>query len=186
MNKNRVCPVEMAGSLDNKIRRWVQNPNKILKPYIKDGMTVLDLGCGPGFFTIDMAWLVGETGRVIGADLQPGMLDKLNAKISGTELENRIHLHTCEKNSIGITEQVDFILAFYMIHELPDQEIFFNEIAAMLNPKGLMLIVEPSFHVSKKAFAQMVEKAEQAGLASEKGPNIFFSRAVIMQKQIIS
>lgn len=48
--KNRVCPVELAGSLDNKIRKWFQNPQKILAPYIKEGMKVLDIGCGPGFF----------------------------------------------------------------------------------------------------------------------------------------
>ena len=47
----RVCPVERAGGLYNKIRRWLQNPQKILRPYIEEGMTVLDLGCGPGFFS---------------------------------------------------------------------------------------------------------------------------------------
>ena len=50
-NKKRVCPVERAGSLDNHIRRWLQNPAKILGPYIKERMKVLDLGCGPGFFS---------------------------------------------------------------------------------------------------------------------------------------
>jgi len=51
----RVCPVERAGSLDNKIRRWLRNPQKILGPYIDEGMTVLDIGCGPGLFTADFA-----------------------------------------------------------------------------------------------------------------------------------
>ncbi len=51
----RVCPVALSGSLDNSIRRWLQNPKKILSPYIKEGMTVLDVGCGPGFFSIEMA-----------------------------------------------------------------------------------------------------------------------------------
>ena len=35
--KNRVCPVELAGSLDSKIRKWLQNPQKILSPYIEGG-----------------------------------------------------------------------------------------------------------------------------------------------------
>jgi len=46
----RICPMELAGGLDNSVRRLLKNPQKILKPYIKEGMTVLDLGCGPGFF----------------------------------------------------------------------------------------------------------------------------------------
>jgi len=58
--RNRVCPVELAGSLDNKIRRWLQNPQKILDPYVKEGMKVLDLGCGPGFFSTAMAKMVGK------------------------------------------------------------------------------------------------------------------------------
>jgi hypothetical protein len=43
---NRVCPVERAGSLDLSIRRWFQSPRKILAPYVKEGMTVLDFGGG--------------------------------------------------------------------------------------------------------------------------------------------
>jgi ubiquinone/menaquinone biosynthesis C-methylase UbiE len=93
--KNRVCPVKRAGSLDNRFRRWLQDPQKILRPYIKEGMTVLDVGCGPGFFTVDMALMVGKSGRVIAADLQAGMLQKLREKIQETELEECIVLHKC-------------------------------------------------------------------------------------------
>ena len=110
--KTRICPIEKADSLDTKFRRWLQNPKKILKPYINEGMTVLDFGCGPGFFSVGLAQMVGESGRVIAADLQEGMLQKLKDKIKGTELENRITLHKCEEDKIGITENVDFVLGF--------------------------------------------------------------------------
>jgi len=83
----RICPVEYAGGLDNSVRRLLQNPRKILKPYIHQGMTVLDLGCGPGFFSIEIAKMLKDTGKVIAADLQEGMLEKVNKKIKGTELE---------------------------------------------------------------------------------------------------
>ena len=114
--KDRICPVERAGSLDNRFRRWFQNPRKILGPYLKEGMTALDVGCGPGFFSLDMARMAGTTGRVIAADLQNAMLDKIRVKIKGTELEKRITLHTCEKDKISISEKVDFVLLFYMVH----------------------------------------------------------------------
>ena len=174
----RVCPVALSGSLDNSIRRWLQNPRKILGPYIKEGMTVLDVGCGPGFFTIEMARMVGKSGRAIAADMQEGMLQKVKEKIKRTELEERILLHKCGENNIGVSEPVDFVLLFYMVHEVPNKEHFFNEIRAILKPNGQVLIVEPPFHVSKSAFEETVRKAGEAGFAVVERPKVFFSRAV--------
>ena len=47
-----------SGSLDNFLRRLTHKPQKILSPFIREGMTVLDMGCGPGFFTAELARLV--------------------------------------------------------------------------------------------------------------------------------
>ncbi len=178
----RICPVERAGSLDNRIRRWLQNPQKILGPYIEEGMTVLDVGCGPGFFSIDMAQMVGESGRVIAADLQEGMLQKVRDKIKGTELEKRITLHKCEENKIGVSEHVDFVLLFYMVHEVPNKEEFFNEIGTILKPGGQVLMVEPPFHVSKSAFEKTVGKARDIGFTDIEGPDVLFSKTVVLKK----
>ena len=179
---NRICPVERAGSLDNRMRRWVQNPQKILTPYVEEGMTVLDLGCGPGFFSIDMARMVGKSGRVIASDLQEGMLQKLRVKIQGTELEERITLHKCEEDNIGVSEVVDFVLAFYMVHEVPYKEVFFKEIGSILKPNGQLFIVEPPLHVSKAEFEKTVKKARDAGFTPVARPKVFLSKAVIMEK----
>jgi len=181
--KERICPVEKAGSLDTKLRRWLQNPQKILKPYIKEGMTVLDLGCGPGFFSIDIAQMVSESGRVIAADLQEGMLQKLCDKIEGTELENRIILHKCEEDKIGIAEKVDFVLAFYIVHEVIKKDKLFAEIESILKPNGQLLIVEPPFHVSKKAFEETIGKAKAAGFTEVKRPKVLFNKAVVLIKK---
>jgi ubiquinone/menaquinone biosynthesis C-methylase UbiE len=180
--KNHVCPVERAGALDNRFRRWFQNPEKILSPYIKEGMTVLDFGCGPGYFTIDIAQMVGKSGRVIAADLQQGMLQKLRDKIHATELEKRITLHRTEKNKIGLSEKIDFALAFYVVHETPDLGEFFKELESILQPGGQVLVVEPSFHVSKSAFAGTIGKAGDAGFKPIEGPKVLLSRTVILKK----
>ncbi len=179
--RNRVCPVELAGSFDSKIRRWFQNPEKVLKPYVKRDITAMDIGCGPGFFTLPIAQLVGEKGKVIAADLQEGMLEKLLQKIKGTELEKRITLHKCEQDKIGIIEKLDFILAFYVVHEIPNQDNFFRELKSLLNRNGSIFIVEPKlFHVSKKAFETMLKKAESTGLKPVEYPHLTFSWAVIL------
>lgn len=179
---NRVCPVERAGILESRIRRWLQNPQKTLKPYIREGMTVLDIGCGPGFFSLDMAHLVGKSGRVIAVDLQEGMLQKLRDKIQGTELEERITLLKSEENRIGVSENVDFVLAFYVVHELPDQKAFFEELRSIVKPEGQALIVEPPFRVSKTAFEETIRKAVDAGFTPAAGPKVFLSKTAILKR----
>lgn len=180
-NNNRVCPVERAGSLDNRIRRWLQDPCKILQPYLEEGMTVLDIGCGPGFFTLDMAHMVGPSGQVVAVDLQDGMLDRLRSKMQGTELEQRISIHQCVKDRIGITEKVDFALCFYLLHEITDQKAFFTELHSILKSGGQALLVEPPLHVSKSAFEETVQMAKAAGFTPLEGPKIFISKSVLLR-----
>ncbi|MDJ0622503.1 MAG: class I SAM-dependent methyltransferase [Desulfocapsaceae bacterium] len=182
MANKRICPVERAGSLDSRLRRLVQNPHTILQPFVQEAMTVIDLGCGPGFCTLDMASLVGPLGRVIACDVQTGMLDKLQAKIQGTDLEERIILHKCDNRNIGIDEKVDFILAFYVVHELADQQSFFKEVMAILKIQGALLIIEPPLHVSRKDFDETISIGQQAGLLVEEGPRVFLSKTILMKK----
>ena len=178
-----VCPVQLAGSLDNRLRRWLQNPRKILGPYVKPGMTVLDIGCGPGFFSIGMAELVGATGHVIAADLQQDMLQILEHKVAGTTLADRITLHKCEETEIGVTVDIDFALAFYMVHEVREQESLFREIATILKPSGRMLVVEPPLHVSKRSFQDCTDKAAAAGLELVEKPKLFLNKTALLRKR---
>ncbi len=176
----RICPVERAGSLDNSIRKLLQNPRKLLRPYIREGNTVLDLGCGPGFFSVEIAHMLSGSGKVIAADLQEGMLDKVRKKINGTQLERSIVPHACRADAIGVTESVDFVLAFYMIHEVPDHDALFRELNTIVKPDGRIFIVEPKFHVSQSSFAAMLAVAQRAGFVLEAAPKVFFSRAVLL------
>jgi ubiquinone/menaquinone biosynthesis C-methylase UbiE len=180
MKNQHVCPSALSGSLDNSIRRFFQNPRKLLGHYIKPGMTILDLGCGPGFFSIDIAKLLNGSGEVIAADLQEEMLMKVSRKISGTPLSQQITLHKCQDDRIGIQKKTDFILAFYMIHEVPDQVRLFAELKTILKKDGTMFIVEPKFHVSKRAFDDMVIMIEKSGFKIIERPKITMSRALLI------
>ena len=181
-DRNRVCPVELAQSLDNRIRRWLQDPSKIVAPYVKEGMTVLDIGCGPGFFSVEMAKLVGKNGKVISADLQEGMLRKLGDKVKGTALEERIKLVKCERDNINVSEKVDFVLAFYMVHEVPDKNSLFKQLKMILNEHGQFLLVEPKlFHVNKKEFASTTKAAENNGFKVYPGPTLPLSWSAILK-----
>ncbi len=124
--------------------------------------------------------MVTGSGKIIAADVQEGMLGKVRNKIKGTELEQRIELHKCEENKIGVAEHVDFVLAFYMIHEVPSQENLFRELKSVLKPGGQLFIIEPLFHVSKKSFEKMIERITNLGFEFKSRPKVFFSRAVLL------
>ena len=169
-SENQVCSHHHSYALDNLFRRLIQSPKKIIGPYLTRGNTAIDLGCGPGFFTIPMAELVGSSGRVIAVDLQEEMLAKVRGKLASTKrgqsMTARITLHQCSEQEIGLDESVkaDFILACYMVHETPDHYRFFQQVNRLLKPTGTFLVIEPPFHVSKKDFAKMLSIAEQTGL----------------------
>jgi len=181
-----ICPAERAGMLDGSLRKMLFNPQKILNPFIKAGMTVLDVGCGPGYFSVEIAKMLNGSGKVIAADVQEGMLNIIRKKISGTSLEQRIELHKSEFESIGVVEKVDFVLAFWMVHEVRNQEKFFEELASILKPNGLILIVEPKIHVSKRKFDTMVEDLTSSGFSvvdcRDAACRVFFSRTVVLKK----
>jgi len=174
-----VCPVERAGMLDSWVRKLIHPVNKIVGEYVAPGSTVIDMGSGPGYFTIPMAELAGPGGRVIAVDMQQGMLDKIAAKIRGGALEERIRLHRCAEDSVGLDTPADFILAFYMVHEAPSAERLLRELGSLLKPGGNMLVVEPVFHVTKKKFREMLVLAEGVGLKAVAHPKGKGGRAVL-------
>ncbi len=178
--RNRICPVEHAGALELNIRRLLQNPKTLLRPYINENMTVLDVGCGPGFFTLGIAELVGESGKVIAADVQEGMLEKLAEKVKKSDIGHRIQLHACRHDGIALSQKVDFILVFYVLHEVPDQEAFLKEIKSLLRQNGKAFIVEPKFHVSEDDFLKAIRIMKQIGFTVVAEPKVFFSRAVLV------
>ncbi|OGQ92961.1 MAG: hypothetical protein A2464_03195 [Deltaproteobacteria bacterium RIFOXYC2_FULL_48_10] len=170
--KGDVCSHTHSFFLDNIFRRLLQNPVKIVGEYLKEGDLAIDLGCGPGYFSIDMAKMVGGSGKVFAVDLQKEMLEKVRKKAKDRYLEDRMVFHNCPQDRIGLSADIkaDFILAFYMVHETPDPEKFLSEVKTLLKPQGKFLLVEPAFHVSKKQFQEIARSVERIGFKSLGSP----------------
>ena len=127
---HRVCPWWLGYLLANRLRRLVQDPIKILGLFVQPGMTILEQGSGMGFFTLDLARLVGSEGRVIAVDVQPKMLKGLRRRALKAGLLDRISLKQAQGSRMGVDElegAIDFVLAFAVVHELADPNAFFVE-----------------------------------------------------------
>ncbi len=100
----------------------------------------------------------------------------------GRLLLDRVTLRQCTSASLGLAEPVDFALAFWMAHEVPDQDRFFRELAAALKPGGRLLVVEPLLHVSGPKARAAFDRARAQGLALAGTPKVWFSRAALFSK----
>ncbi len=179
----RACPWWLVSlTIDTPLCRWLHDPQKIVGPHVRPGMTVLDVGCGVGWFSIPMARMAGDRGRVIAVDLQQQMLDMLRRRAAAAGVLGRIGLHKCEQDRLGIDAAADFALVFAMLHEVPDQRRLLQEVHNLIKPGGKLLLAEPLIHVSRKAFANEVAVAEAAGFQLLDRPRLRWCRAALLVK----
>jgi ubiquinone/menaquinone biosynthesis C-methylase UbiE len=178
-----VCPWWGGYFIDNPLRRLFHNPQTLLAPYLRPGMTAMDFGCGMGLFALAMAELVGDDGRVIAADLQPQMLRTVKRRADRMGLSERVQLHECERSSLAFKGSFAFVLAFWSAHEVPDQQLLLQEFFDGLEEDGKLIVVEPVGHVSGRAFQQMTITAEDVGFQLVDHPKIRLSRAAEFVKK---
>jgi len=153
--------------LTSPLRRLVHDPREILSPFVNEGMRVLEPGPGRGFFTLELARLVGPNGKVFASELQTAMLEGLKKRARRAKLGDRIDARQATRSSLGIDDlagAIDFALSFAVAHETGDPEHFFGEIARALAPEALLLLVEPDGHVAIDYFQVLTTAAASAGL----------------------
>ena len=183
---HKVCPWWLGYLLANPVRRLVHDPAAILGPFVAEGMTVFEPGPGMGFFTLELARLVGPRGRVVAVEVQPRMLWALRRRALKAGLLDRIDARQGSGESMGLDDlagQVDFILAFAVVHELPSVEGFFTEASAALKPGGRLLLAEPGSHVPEQDFAATLRIAGQSGLEVTAHPVIRWSRSAVLDRR---
>jgi len=184
---HRVCPWWLGYVLASPLRRLLQDPTAILKPYVGEGMTVLEPGPGMGFFTLEMARRVGANGRVIAVDVQPRMIAGLKRRLAKAGLLERAEVRLGLSDSMGLQDlrgKVDFALAMAVVHEMPSRSGFFAEVAEAMKPGAALLLAEPSGHVKQSAFDAELQDAAAAGLELMGRPAISHSQAALLRRPV--
>ena len=123
-------------------KQW-HNPQTILNQITK-GMTIADLGCGPGFFTIPMAQMTGEKGLVYAVDSNQTMLNALKENIAKSEVNpNIIKIINSDVCHTGIPKvSVDLVLFANFLHEVEDKKTFFQEVRRISKPRAYIVDVD--------------------------------------------
>lgn len=158
-----ICPWWLCYPFDNPIRKLLHKPEAVIGKYINEGNTVLDIGAGMGYFTIPMARMVGNSGMVTAADIQYQMLKRLLSRAKRAGVEKSITTHICTTDRLGIDDKFDFILAFWMVHEVKDKESFFKEVYSLLKPNGRFLVADPKVHTKHDDYQGMISIADNTG-----------------------
>ncbi len=182
---HHVCPWWLGYLLAIPLRRLWQDPATILGPFVREGMTVLEPGCGMGFFTLDLARMTGPRGRVVVVDVQPRMLDGLQKRARRAGLAERIDARLAQDDRLGVDDlegRVDFALAFAMVHEVPDPGRLLGDLHRALAPGARLLVAEPRGHVTDEGFRQLLDTAEKTGFRTEAGPDIRSSHTAVLTK----
>ncbi len=185
---HKVCPWWLGFMLINPIRKWRQDPYKLLNSYIKPGLNVIDIGSGMGYFTIPIAKMVGETGKVVAVDLQPKMISSLIRRAQKAGVANRIETRICGSDSLGIDDlsnKIDFALTFAVLHEFPSIPQALAQVAESLKPGGFLYIAEPAGHVNKAALEKTVAAAKACGLELVESPEVWKSHTAVMRKKSV-
>ena len=162
----KVCPWWLGYLLVSPLRKLLQKPEKVIEPYVREGMTVVEIGPGMGFFTLELARKVTAAGRVIAIDIQPQMLERLEQRAKAAGLQDRIETRLARSDSMGmadLAQAVDFVFAYAVVHELPDDRAFFQEAFTVLKPGATLFIAEPGHHVSLDKFNRELQTARAEG-----------------------
>ena len=136
-------PIELKEELDSPQRMKLFRPIAALRSLgISKDMTVVDIGCGTGFFTLPLARIAGSKGNVFAADIAKEMLNEVRRRIKKNKLKN-VKVLLCEENKIPLnSKKVDYCLLSSVAHELENKALFFKELKRILRQEGRVGIIE--------------------------------------------
>ncbi len=140
------APAFIGYFLDSSLRKRLQPPDKMIqRSGIKQGMHILEIGCGSGAFTTFVARAIGRKGKVYALDIQSGMLKQLEDKLSKPENQDIKNIELIKSNAYDLPfddNSFDLIYMVTVLPEIPDQNKALQQIKRVLKPGGILAVTE--------------------------------------------
>jgi ubiquinone/menaquinone biosynthesis C-methylase UbiE len=141
-------------------RRFVDVRKPLEKAGIKEGQTILDFGCGPGFYSVAAAKMVGAKGEVYALDIHPLAVQSVQKKAQKAGLTN-ITTILSDRDTRLPDQSIDVALAYDMIHMVQDKQALLRELHRVLKPDGVLSVIVGHIKVE-----DVLKILEQDGLFS--------------------
>ena len=160
-------PYFMGKYLDSSYRRAIQPHDKLIsRSGIKEGMSVLEAGCGSGAFTNYIALAVGNKGKVYALDIQYEMLDQLRKKLM--RFENRdiknIELFNADLCNMPFEEDYfDVVCIVAVLQEIPEVNMALRDIKRVLKHGGILAVTEFALDPNYPLKSTTIKQCEDAG-----------------------
>ncbi len=131
----------MMSLVHEDLYRLFRDPYKALRQAgVKKGQAVLEVGCGPGFFTVPAAEMVGETGRVCALDINPLAIEHVREKVKAAGVSN-VELLLADAAKTGLPDQsFDVVFVFGLAHAIGGMGPIMAELHRLLKPGGTLSV----------------------------------------------
>jgi ubiquinone/menaquinone biosynthesis C-methylase UbiE len=172
-----VMGVGGAGWLERPERESEEAPSKAIAALgLTPGMVVADIGAGSGYYASRMAKQVGPTGKVYATDIQPGMIELLNRRVTSEGLTNVTTILGGMDDPKLPPRSIDLAIMVDVYHELQQPQVFLQRLKETFKPGGRLVLVEfrkedpkvPILEVHKMSVAEVKQELEAEGYALDK------------------
>jgi SAM-dependent methyltransferase len=160
------CPASLDWLVDNPVRRYYMRP-VLDRVGIRPGERVLELGPGPGVFTVEAARRVGPEGQLVAVDIQPEMIAQAEKRVREAGLAN-VETHLSDAYQLPLDdESVDRAFLVTVLPEIPDQARALTELCRVIKPGGLLSITEEFTDPDYPFAFETIRRVEAAGFSLE-------------------